>query len=93
MQFLTWRTASLKFLMHSSVFFLSFNAAQKYSSIGVQGKIHYIFFYFQTLFLEERMNISDSLHKLQNPQMMSFSHERISVCLIYKDGCKMKINI
>jgi hypothetical protein len=37
--------------------------------------------YFEAFFLKERMNISDSLHKLRTSHRMSFSHYKQNTCV------------
>jgi hypothetical protein len=55
-----------------TVFLLIFKQAQTRCIIAVCGNNGWLFFYFKTFFLEERMHISDSLHKLIIPYRMSF---------------------
>jgi hypothetical protein len=45
--------------------------------------------YIEAFFLKERINISDSLHKLRISHRMSFSHCKQNTCVAQiKDGCK-----
>jgi hypothetical protein len=39
--------------------------------------------YVEAIFLKERMNISDSLHKLRISHRMSFSHYKQNTCLFF----------
>lgn len=58
----------------------------KHILISLHEVKHVDYFLFSSSFLQERMNISNHLHKLCYPYKMSFSHDGISLC----STCKLR---